>query len=140
MNGGFPQPAVQKPTVVADYIRAINRIASEIAANIKKNNGRIDFDNLQPAYYQSLLDAIKNLESKAPTTVYKLFEYYIKVNLQRDNPRYKDLFLANVFMEEITSLRGLHQKEVDTGFELFRIAQRCINSKVKFFLEYQDNQ
>jgi len=141
INGGFPQPVAQKPTVVIDFIRAINRISSEIASSMKQNKStRIDFDSLQSGYYQQLVVAIKNLESKSPTTIYKLFEFYIKVNLQRNESKYKDLYLAAVFMEEISALRGLHQKEVDTGFELFKIAQRCINHKVRYFLDHQEQQ
>lgn len=141
INGGFPQPVVQKPTVIVDFIRAINRISSEIANNIKQNNStRIDFDSLQSGYYQQLVSAIENLENKPPTTIYKLFEFYIKVNLKKSESKYKDLFLAGIFMEEISTLRNLHQKEVDTGFELFRIAHRCINHRVRYFLEYQEQQ
>lgn len=137
VNGSFHQEVEQPPTLVVDFIKAIDKIAMEIVEEIRNNKGdiNIDYSKLQQGYFQNLVKSIEGLEAKrAPTTLYKAFEYYSTLSLKSDKADYKRLVMADTFMREISTLRGLHQNEVDIAFELFKIAKRCIDFKVQFNL------
>jgi replication-associated recombination protein RarA len=136
VNGSYSQEVEPPPTLVVDFLKAIDKIAMEIVEQLKTSeNKNIDYSKLQQGYYQNLVKAIEGLETKrAPTTVYKSFEYFITSALKSEKADYKRFVLAETFMREVSTLRGLHQSEVDVGFELFKIAKKCIDAKVQFHL------